>query len=191
MNLLWIPALSPYGTIPAAHGQHHDPTSFPSARTSKQQYPLQVIKQWHAHHFSTNNCRNANMSRRNSAGPRLPYHPLHCTIRGTCLRVSAKETQRTRGIHVHCMQRRSAHHRYEGQYISLSDENRGGLTCCVSPLLGGDAGHALCLQQDLEEGFSEVCDTFKSKPLCKRNFRIQALEVWGIQNSISLCPGLP
>lgn len=67
----------------------------------------------------------------------------------------------------------------------------GGLTCCVSPLLGGDGGHALCLQQDLEEGFSEVCDTFKSKPLCKRNFRIQALEVWDIQNSISLFPDLP
>lgn len=66
----------------------------------------------------------------------------------------------------------------------------GGLTSCVSPLLGGDGGHALCLQQDLEEGFTEVCETFKSKPLCRRNFRIQALEVWGIQNSISLYPGL-
>lgn len=76
-------------------------------------------------------------------------------------------------------------------YLMRAGVVNGGLTCCVSPLLGGDAGHALCLQQDLEEGFSEVCDTFKSKPLCKRNFRIQALEVWGIQNSISLYPGLP
>lgn len=76
-------------------------------------------------------------------------------------------------------------------YLMRAGVVNGGLTCCVSPLLGGDAGHALCLQQDLEEGFSEVCDTFKSKPLCKRNFRIQALEVWGIQNSISLHPGLP
>uniref|UniRef100_H3CIU2 TBC1 domain family member 24 n=1 Tax=Tetraodon nigroviridis TaxID=99883 RepID=H3CIU2_TETNG len=50
-------------------------------------------------------------------------------------------------------------------------------------IIGGDGGHALCLQQDLEEGFTEVCETFKSKPLCRRNFKIQALEVWGIQNS--------
>lgn len=78
---------------------------------------------------------------------------------------------------------------YVQYYMMRAGVVNGGLTCCVSPLLGGDGGHALCLQQDLEEGFSEVCDTFKSKPLSKRNFRIQALEVWGIQNCISLSPG--
>ncbi|CAF94017.1 unnamed protein product, partial [Tetraodon nigroviridis] len=67
-------------------------------------------------------------------------------------------------------------------YLMRTGVVNGGLTCCVSPLLGGDGGHALCLQQDLEEGFTEVCETFKSKPLCRRNFKIQALEVWGIQN---------
>lgn len=74
-------------------------------------------------------------------------------------------------------------------YLMTAGVVKGGLTYCVSPVLGGDGGHAICLQQDLEEGFSEVCNTFKSKPLCKGNFRIQALEVWGIQNSISLYPG--
>lgn len=76
-------------------------------------------------------------------------------------------------------------------YLMTAGVVNGGLTRCVSPLLGGNGGHALCLQQDLEEGFSEVCDTFKSKRLCKRNFRIQAVEVWGIQNSPSLYPGFP
>ncbi|XP_041789545.1 TBC1 domain family member 24-like [Chelmon rostratus] len=52
-------------------------------------------------------------------------------------------------------------------------------------LIGGNGGHALCLQEDLQGGYSEPCDTFKSIPLCKGHFKIQALEVWGIQNSIS------
>ncbi|XP_061767042.1 TBC1 domain family member 24-like isoform X1 [Nerophis ophidion] len=52
-------------------------------------------------------------------------------------------------------------------------------------LVGGDGGHAICLQEDLEGGFTEHCDTFKSTPLCKGHFKIQSLEVWGIQNSIS------
>ncbi|XP_037618129.1 TBC1 domain family member 24-like isoform X2 [Sebastes umbrosus] len=52
-------------------------------------------------------------------------------------------------------------------------------------IIGGDGGHALCLQEDLEGGYSEPCDTFKSNPLCKGHFKIQDLEVWGIQNSIS------
>ncbi|XP_044201689.1 TBC1 domain family member 24-like [Thunnus albacares] len=52
-------------------------------------------------------------------------------------------------------------------------------------VIGGDGGHALCLQEDLEGGYTESCDTFKSNPLCKRHFKIQSLEVWGIQNSIS------
>ncbi|KAM7008922.1 TBC1 domain family member 24-like [Tautogolabrus adspersus] len=52
--------------------------------------------------------------------------------------------------------------------------------------IGGDGGHALCLEEDLMGGYSDPCDTFKSIPLCKGHFKIQALEVWGIQNSISL-----
>uniref|UniRef100_A0A8C6SZX7 TBC1 domain family member 24 n=1 Tax=Neogobius melanostomus TaxID=47308 RepID=A0A8C6SZX7_9GOBI len=36
-------------------------------------------------------------------------------------------------------------------------------------------------------GYSEVCETFKNVPLCKGPFKIQSLEVWGIQNSISCC----
>lgn len=59
------------------------------------------------------------------------------------------------------------------------------LCWCMCPLLGGNGGHALCLQEDLQGGYSEPCDTFKSIPLCKGHFKIQALEVWGIQNSIS------
>ncbi|TKS68000.1 TBC1 domain family member 24 [Collichthys lucidus] len=58
-------------------------------------------------------------------------------------------------------------------------------------IIGGDGGHALRLQEDLEGGCSEPCDTFKSIPLCKRHFKVQALEVWGIQNSISLSPSFP
>lgn len=54
-------------------------------------------------------------------------------------------------------------------------------------VIGGDGGHALCLHQDLEGGYTEPCDTFKSIPLCKGQFKIQSLEVWGIQNSISFC----
>ncbi|XP_074539072.1 TBC1 domain family member 24-like [Halichoeres trimaculatus] len=53
-------------------------------------------------------------------------------------------------------------------------------------VIGGDGGHALCLQEDLLGGYSQPCDTFKSSSLCKGHFKIQALEVWGIQNSISL-----
>ncbi|XP_010871286.2 TBC1 domain family member 24 [Esox lucius] len=53
-------------------------------------------------------------------------------------------------------------------------------------VIGGDGGHALYLQADLEGGYTEPCDTFESAPLCKGHFKIQSLEVWGIQNSISL-----
>ncbi|XP_068448717.1 TBC1 domain family member 24-like [Clinocottus analis] len=58
-------------------------------------------------------------------------------------------------------------------------------------IIGGDGGHALCLQEDLKLGHSEPCDTFKSSQLCKGHFKIQALEVWGIQNSISLSECFP
>ncbi|KAJ8001914.1 hypothetical protein DPEC_G00174360 [Dallia pectoralis] len=53
-------------------------------------------------------------------------------------------------------------------------------------VIGGDGGQALCFQADLEEGYTEYCDTFESAPLCKGHFKIQSLEVWGIQNTISL-----
>ncbi|XP_068607359.1 TBC1 domain family member 24-like [Brachionichthys hirsutus] len=53
-------------------------------------------------------------------------------------------------------------------------------------IIGGDGGRAICLQEGLARGFSERCDTFKSISLCKGRFKIQALEVWGIQNSISI-----
>ncbi|XP_055368205.1 TBC1 domain family member 24-like isoform X2 [Betta splendens] len=58
-------------------------------------------------------------------------------------------------------------------------------------IIGGDGGHALCLQEDLTAGYSEACDTFKSIPFCKGQFRIQSLEVWGIQHSISLSHCFP
>ncbi|XP_034544220.1 TBC1 domain family member 24-like [Notolabrus celidotus] len=58
-------------------------------------------------------------------------------------------------------------------------------------VIGGDGGHALCLQEDLMGGYSEPCDTFKSNSLFKGHFKIQALEVWGIQNSISFSHSVP
>ncbi|KAE8299977.1 TBC1 domain family member 24 [Larimichthys crocea] len=58
-------------------------------------------------------------------------------------------------------------------------------------IIGGDGGHALRYRKTWREGCSEPCDTFKSIPLCKRHFKVQALEVWGIQNSISLSPSFP
>ncbi|CAN9510532.1 unnamed protein product [Ophioblennius macclurei] len=57
--------------------------------------------------------------------------------------------------------------------------------------IGGDGGHAFCLQADLEGGYTESCDTFKNIPLCKSHFKIQSLEVWGIQNSISFSHCFP
>uniref|UniRef100_A0A672TB72 TBC1 domain family member 24 n=1 Tax=Sinocyclocheilus grahami TaxID=75366 RepID=A0A672TB72_SINGR len=54
--------------------------------------------------------------------------------------------------------------------------------------IGGDDGHALHLQADLTAGSSEHCDTFESPPLCKGCFKIQSLEVWGIQHSLSVPP---
>ena len=56
---------------------------------------------------------------------------------------------------------------------------------CVRISLGGDGGHAIYLHEDLQEGYTERCDTFDNAPLCKGHFKIQSLEVWGIQNSIS------
>ncbi|XP_013860294.1 TBC1 domain family member 24 [Austrofundulus limnaeus] len=53
-------------------------------------------------------------------------------------------------------------------------------------IIGGDGGHALFLYEDLEEGYTEHCDTFRSNPLCKGRFQIQSLEVWGVQSSVYL-----
>ncbi|XP_019717620.1 TBC1 domain family member 24-like [Hippocampus comes] len=58
-------------------------------------------------------------------------------------------------------------------------------------IIGGNGGHALCFQQNLEAGYTEPCDTFKSPPLCKRHFKIQSMEVWGIQNSICFSQPFP
>ncbi|KAM4584866.1 TBC1 domain family member 24-like isoform 2-T2 [Odontesthes bonariensis] len=58
-------------------------------------------------------------------------------------------------------------------------------------IIGGDGGHALCLQEDLQGGYTEPCDTFGSSPLCREHFQIQSLEVWGIQNSIYLSQCFP
>ncbi|KAJ8283712.1 hypothetical protein COCON_G00025620 [Conger conger] len=55
-------------------------------------------------------------------------------------------------------------------------------------IIGGGGGQALCIAADLMSGETERCDTFDSSPLCKRNFRIHSLEVWGIQNSASCSP---
>ncbi|KAM9314514.1 TBC1 domain family member 24-like [Pholidichthys leucotaenia] len=52
-------------------------------------------------------------------------------------------------------------------------------------IIGGDGGHALCLQKDLQTGYTQPCETFENIPLCKGNFKIQSLEVWGIQYSIA------
>uniref|UniRef100_A0A3B4AZ65 TBC1 domain family member 24 n=1 Tax=Periophthalmus magnuspinnatus TaxID=409849 RepID=A0A3B4AZ65_9GOBI len=70
---------------------------------------------------------------------------------------------------------------------STSSMNGAGLTCPVGTPQDprGDGGHALCLQQSLTGGRSEACDTFKNTPLCKGQFKIQALEVWGVQNCIT------
>uniref|UniRef100_A0A3Q3EMT9 TBC1 domain family member 24 n=1 Tax=Labrus bergylta TaxID=56723 RepID=A0A3Q3EMT9_9LABR len=69
--------------------------------------------------------------------------------------------------------------------IERRKHDSGGLTYFGTGECG-DGGHALCLEKDLTGGYSDPCDTFKSIPLCKGHFKIQALEVWGIQNSISL-----
>ncbi|XP_053494036.1 TBC1 domain family member 24-like [Ictalurus furcatus] len=47
--------------------------------------------------------------------------------------------------------------------------------------IGGDGGHALCLGTGLTAGQSERCNTFDSPVLCRGKFKIQSLEVWGIQ----------
>lgn len=50
-------------------------------------------------------------------------------------------------------------------------------------IIGGGGGQALYIDGDLNKGRTEHCDTFDNRPLCKENFQIQHLEVWGIQDS--------
>ncbi|KAI4879817.1 hypothetical protein NFI96_030621, partial [Prochilodus magdalenae] len=52
--------------------------------------------------------------------------------------------------------------------------------------IGGDGGQAICLLADLSSGQSERCDTFESPVLCRGRFRIQTMEVWGIQHTLTL-----
>ncbi|KTG05735.1 hypothetical protein cypCar_00029769 [Cyprinus carpio] len=59
---------------------------------------------------------------------------------------------------------------------------------CFVFTVSGDGGHALHLQADLSAGCSEHCDTFESPPLCRGCFKIQSLEVWGIQHSLFVPP---
>uniref|UniRef100_A0A3B3VNL5 TBC1 domain family member 24 n=1 Tax=Poecilia latipinna TaxID=48699 RepID=A0A3B3VNL5_9TELE len=76
------------------------------------------------------------------------------------------------------------------EVCQLTKTSGQNIVCCLCDFRvifsGGDGGHALCLCDNLEEGNSELCDTFSSNPLCKGHFQIQSLEVWGIQNSIYL-----
>ncbi|XP_066560442.1 TBC1 domain family member 24 isoform X2 [Amia ocellicauda] len=50
-------------------------------------------------------------------------------------------------------------------------------------IIGGGGGQALCIEADLLNGRTERCDTFENSPLCREHFKIQCLEVWGIQSS--------
>ncbi|XP_036401095.1 TBC1 domain family member 24-like [Megalops cyprinoides] len=55
-------------------------------------------------------------------------------------------------------------------------------------VIGGGGGEALCIGANLRDGQTERSDTFESAPLCKAHFKIQSLEVWGIQNSVTVPP---
>ncbi|XP_063819716.1 TBC1 domain family member 24-like [Pseudophryne corroboree] len=50
-------------------------------------------------------------------------------------------------------------------------------------IIGGGGGQALNIDADLNNGRTEHCETFDNPPLCKENFQIQYVEVWGCQNS--------
>ncbi|KAM3624453.1 uncharacterized protein V6R79_023671 [Siganus canaliculatus] len=107
------------------------------------------------------------MTRRGSPqqGPGTPQDPSYLTIpfTATAEPLNAKEPKRPK-------------EQEASMFIAGNDSQL---------IIGGDGGHAICLQENLEGGYSDSCDTFKSIPLCKGQFKIQALEVWGIQNSIS------
>ncbi|KAG8014895.1 TBC1 domain family member 24 [Nibea albiflora] len=96
----------------------------------------------------------SDLSCRDAPGPQLPDGPFTAPSEEP---MSAKEPKRPK-------------EQEASMFIAGSDSQL---------IIGGDGGHALRLQEDLEGGCSEPCDTFKSIPLCKRHFKIQALEAVG------------
>ncbi|XP_069510676.1 TBC1 domain family member 24-like [Ambystoma mexicanum] len=50
-------------------------------------------------------------------------------------------------------------------------------------IIGGGGGQALNIDANLNHGRTEPCETFDNPSLCQENFQVQALEVWGFQNS--------
>ncbi|NWX31065.1 TBC24 protein, partial [Notiomystis cincta] len=50
-------------------------------------------------------------------------------------------------------------------------------------LAGGGGGQALALDANLLRGRTERCETFDNPPLCRENFQVQLLEVWGFQSA--------
>lgn len=74
-----------------------------------------------------------NLSSWNATGPQLPDHSLHRPIRRIHVCQSAKETKGTGCIHVHRLQRHTAHHRYGCQQSSVTEANyQCGTDICVS-----------------------------------------------------------
>ncbi|XP_037328620.2 TBC1 domain family member 24-like [Pungitius pungitius] len=109
--------------------------------------------------------------------PPIPARPLTCPA-GTPQDPSSLTTPLTAPSQEHTTAKelRRPKEQEASMFIACSDSQL---------IIGGDGGTALCLEEDLEAGHSEPCDTFKSTRLCKGHFKIQALEVWGIQNTIS------
>nr|XP_054501031.1 TBC1 domain family member 24-like [Agelaius phoeniceus] len=50
-------------------------------------------------------------------------------------------------------------------------------------VIGGGGGQALSLDASLLRGHTERCETFDNPPLCRENFQVQLLEVWGFQSA--------
>nr|XP_033815814.1 TBC1 domain family member 24-like [Geotrypetes seraphini] len=50
-------------------------------------------------------------------------------------------------------------------------------------IIGGGGGQALNIDADLLNGRTQSCETFDNPPLCRENFQVQLIEVWGFQNS--------
>ncbi|TRZ04769.1 hypothetical protein HGM15179_022338, partial [Zosterops borbonicus] len=50
-------------------------------------------------------------------------------------------------------------------------------------VIGGGGGQALALDSNLLWGRTERCETFANPPLCRENFQLQLLEVWGFQRA--------
>ncbi|XP_028829461.1 TBC1 domain family member 24-like [Denticeps clupeoides] len=78
----------------------------------------------------------------------------------------------------------------ETQYQAVPFSSPSGAQWCMfmggdeeKLVIGGNGGPALHIQADLMTGHTKHCGMFESPPLCKGLFRIQALEVWGLDNS--------